>query len=1396
VEMTSGEQAAAAASIFGADSEIGRDLAAVDWGATPLGSPDGWPQSLQTAVRILLSSRFSMWLAWGTELTFFCNAAYRLDTLGRKYPWALGRPAREVWAEIWDDIGPRIDRVLSSGQATWDEALLLFLERSGYQEESYHTFSYSPLHDDAGAVVGMFCVVREDTERVVAERRMATMRDLGSDPNLVRTERQMLAATAEQLSRNSLDLPFTLTYLFDDGGAARLASASGIATDHPSAPAVLAADDSTVWPVANLARAESVLVELNTDPASGLPTGDLPRPPTQALVVPLVQQVGAPYGFLVAALNRHRPLDADYRGFVELVAAHISAAMGSTRSYEAQQRRAEELAELDRAKTTFFSNISHEFRTPISLILGPVAELRGVKRGLDEETRRDLDVIHRNALRLNKLVNTLLDVSRIEAGRMQAQFEPIDLAANTAELASVFRSAIERAGLTFTVDCPQLDEPVYLDLDLWEKVMLNLLSNALKFTLDGSITVRLRREDHQAVITIADTGVGVPATEMPRLFERFHRIETARARSNEGSGIGLALVKELVGLHGGTIAADSAEGVGTTFTIGLPFGTAHLPAGAYGNTDRTRTFASLADPYVQEALRWLPADAGPAAIEDTAPVVSQTVVAPVSRAGKTARVLIADDNADMREYLARLLRTAGYDVDTVCDGREALQAVRADPPALVVSDVMMQHLDGLALVAALRNDARTAPVPVVLLSARAGQEASIEGLQAGADDYLVKPFAAAELLARVRANIELARLRNHHAEWRTALVDSLQEAFFVCDDKGAIIEINAAFTDILGYGPENLPYQHPAPWWPNADTDLDAHQQVAVASTRLLTEERGTYTVPVKHRDGHRLWVTATFNHADDPDTGHRVTVGTFRDVTAEHYTVQRQMALAALNQQLAQADTVDDAVRAAAGELHRLWQARRVLAVAFPVHDTGHPASPTPTPDALVCVGEPARWEDLPSAARDTISALPVGDLLTTETQKPGRAGIALQHPQGILVLWIELAERRPFTAEDQTLLTLLASRLSHGLQRVHQIDQQREIALVLQHAILGPAQLPEGFAVRYQPATRPLQVGGDWYDLLNLDDGRIALIVGDCVGHGLAAATVMGQLRSACRALLLEHPSPSAALASLDRFAQHLPDAQCTTAFCAVLDPLTGELTYSNAGHPPPILVDAEGTSWVLNEGHSIPLGIRVDRPRPQAQVTIPARATLLLYTDGLVERRRQPLDQGIAHAADVVQNGGASDLEDLATEIMSSLAPSSGYQDDVALLLYRQPAPLDLNLSATVENLAPTRSALREWLRRASVAPIQIQDILVAAGEAVANAIEHGHRHQTGGTVSLHANVLVNQVLLTIADTGSWKPPRPDPAAHRGRGIILMRGLMHDVAIDSGVNGTTVHLCARIS
>lgn len=1365
--------------MFTADEEVGPDLARVDWAAVPLGDPAGWPQSLRTAVSILLSSRFSMWMAWGEDLTFFCNAAYRRDTLGRKYPWALGRPASEVWEEIWDDIGPRIHTVLNTGKATWDEALLLFLERSGYTEESYHTFSYSPLHDDAGRVVGMLCVVIEETERVIGERRMATLRDLGSDPSVVRTEQEMLDFTSRQLERNPHDLPFTLTYLFDDDGGARLTAATGIAPGHPAAAERLLPADESVWPTHSVADGQSVVVPLDGDAFPDLPKGAWQEPPVQAVVMPLLQQGGAPYGFMVAGLNRYRAWDDGYHGFVDLVAGHVATGVASARSYQAQQRRAEELAELDRAKTTFFSNISHEFRTPLTLITGPVQELRNRLSDADTGVREELELIHRNGLRLSKLVNTLLDFSRLEAGRMQASYEPVDLAAVTGELTSVFRSAIDKAGLDFQVDCAPLPEPVYIDRSMWEKVVLNLLSNALKFTFDGSIRVTVRAADTVAEVSVVDTGIGVAAEEMTRLFERFHRIEKARSRSNEGSGIGLALVKELVGLHGGTITAASTEGEGTCFTIRLPFGSAHLPPDALLRESGPDAIPSSVapDPFVQEALRWLPDEqalSGPTAVGE-----------PGSGPGSPAKVLIADDNADMREYLTRLLRGAGYTVSTAHDGRHALETIRAEAPDLVVSDVMMPRLNGLALVEALRGDSRTASVPVLLLSARAGQEASIEGLQAGADDYLVKPFAAAELLARARATIRLARLRSHHARWRTALIDSLQEAFFVCDEDGAVIEINTAFTDILGYGPEGLPYAPTQPWWPNAHSDPEAHEKVRNAFDRLVGNPKGSYTVPLSHREGHRVWVSATFNQVQDPDTGRTVIVGTFRDVTAEHYAIQRESALAGLGTCLSAATSLSEALSGALDELKKRWRAQGVMAAVF-----DHGDEPT-----LTATAQGLTWQDLPPGRRQALAGLRRHPLLAPVTD-PSGAGVLLEHPAGPLVLWIDLGEQRPFTGEDQLLLSLLAGHLAQGLARAHQIDQHRETAIALQRAILGPSHLPDGFAVRYEPATRPLEVGGDWYDTVLLPDGRIGIVVGDCVGRGLQAATVMGQLRSACRALLLQDARPAQTLMALDRFAAGVPGAVCTTVFCGVLNTETGQLTYSSAGHPPGILVHPDGTTRLLEDGRSLPLAVRPGTPRPEGSCTIRARSTLLLYTDGLVERRRRPLTAGIDQAGKALRDGRDTAVDDLATDVMTRLAPADGYDDDVALLLYRHPAPLEMSFPAESAQLAPVRKTLRGWLDQCDLPPTTVQSVLVAVGEACANAIEHGHRDAPGAPVYVRAEALVDRLHLTITDTGRWKTPQPELNTHRGRGTSLMHALMQHVSITSGPAGTTVDMHTRIA
>jgi signal transduction histidine kinase/CheY-like chemotaxis protein len=491
-----------------------------------------------------------------------------------------------------------------------------------------------------------------------------------------------------------------------------------------------------------------------------IPKGAWPKPPHEAVIAPMAQQgQHRPAGFLVAGINPFRRLDDPYCGFISLVAGQIAAALANAQAYEEERRRAQALAEIDRAKTTFFSNVSHEFRTPLTLMLSPLEEaLTHSDVQIGPDTRSLVSVAHRNGMRLLKLVNTLLDFSRIEAGRVTASYEATNLAEYTAELASNFRSALDKAGLRLVIDADPLPQPVYVDRDMWEKIVLNLLSNAFKFTFEGQIavTVRAASDASHAEVSVRDTGTGIPARELPHLFERFRRVDGARGRSFEGSGIGLALVQELVKLHAGEIGVQSEFGSGSTFTISIPFGTAHLPSDRLGAPRPSVSTHTRAQTYVDEAMGWL-VGASATDLPQASTAEDLGREATDTATGKEL-VLLADDNTDMRDYVRRLL-SERYQVEAVKDGRAALEAAWRRRPDLILSDVMMPGLDGFGLLQALRNDGQLRDVPVILLSARAGEEAKLEGLEAGANDYLSKPFSARELLARVRANIDMANLR-------------------------------------------------------------------------------------------------------------------------------------------------------------------------------------------------------------------------------------------------------------------------------------------------------------------------------------------------------------------------------------------------------------------------------------------------------------------------------------------------------------------------------------------------------------------------------------------------------------------------------------------------------------
>jgi PAS domain S-box-containing protein len=812
---------------------MGKLIRQMDWSKTSLGPIESWPQSMRTAILLMLNSRYPMFVWWGRELTNLYNDAY-IPMLGARHPEALGQPARLVWSEIWDVIGPQTEIVMREGRATWNESMFLAMERYGYTEETYFTFSYSPAMLDDGAVGGIFCACTEDTKRILGERRLHTLRALAEQATQAKSVEEACAVAAATMRDNPYDLPFAMIYMIDDAGVrARLMCAT--TSGAPASPAMieLHGEADEVWPLGQVIESgESQVVndlEAKFGKSSRLCGSPWPEPARQAVVLPMVMPgQKTPSGFLIAGVSPRLLLDEDYRVFLELMAGHISAAMANVRAYEEECRRAEALIEIDRAKTVFFSNISHEFRTPLTLLLGPLEDALS-EEALPPRARDELEIIRRNSQRLLKLVNMLLDFSRIEAGRIQAVYEPVDLAKFTGDLASVFRSAVERAGLELDVDCPPLPEQVYIDCEMWEKIVLNLLSNAFKFTFEGKIEVRLRIEEESndggqaqstihnpryAILTVRDTGIGIPEEELPRLFERFHRVKGARGRSYEGSGIGLALAHELVKLHGGTVRVESRVGQGSEFTVTIPLGKAHLPAERIGAAAAFTPTALRGEPYVEEALRWLPDEQLGRRVELANGSTERDEIEDAVSARRPAgpslrpRILLADDNADMRKYLGRLFG-GQYEVEAVADGEEALNVIRERAPDLVLTDAMMPNLDGFGLLRELRADERLKTIPVILLSARAGEEARVEGMEAGADDYLVKPFSARELLARVEAHLKLHRVRREaeralrESERRfREMIDALPAAIYTTDAEGRLTHFNPAAVKLSGRIPE------------------------------------------------------------------------------------------------------------------------------------------------------------------------------------------------------------------------------------------------------------------------------------------------------------------------------------------------------------------------------------------------------------------------------------------------------------------------------------------------------------------------------------------------------------------------------------------------------------------
>ncbi|HEV7173089.1 ATP-binding protein [Pedococcus sp.] len=761
------------ASLFPGDDAAATLARATDWAATSLGEPQTWPEALRTAIRTVMPSQVPMLIWSGPDLVQIYNDAYR-PLLGSKHPEAMGQLAADCWGEVWQELGPLTTDVFERGESTYAEQHLLFLERHGYTEETYWTFSYSPIRDASGEVLGVFVATTDVSKPVIESRRLDIVHALAvvSSAELGDAD-DLCQHVMTIMSGNRHALPFAAVYLQEESSGDLVLSASyGVEPSERAMPVRVRRGSDHPYASVAAHRRERLLTFGPDDDlrAAAGPLG--PLLPHSAMVEPLRGGLAAGVaGVVVLGLNPYRQLDDSYTAFMDLITRQVSTLLADARATDYERKRAAALADLDASKTTFFQNVSHEFRTPLTIAMAAARELREL--GLDTEQEPHVDAVERAAGRLNRLVDALLEFARAESGTLVPVLEAVDVTAYTAELVSMFRSAMESAGLVLEIDLPEVGA-AWLDQEAWAKVVVNLVSNAFKFTDAGTVSVALRRRGDELELTVADTGCGIPVDEQEHVFERFRQVRHEVRPGVPGAGIGLALVADLVRAHGGRVGLESELGRGSTFRVVLPVGApvgrgSDAPSGRAAATPRTTD--ELDD--ARSARARTPRATSNGAAQATVHSATQPSGTPSSGAA-APRLLLVEDHADLRGYLTRLLTSDRWEVTAVADVPSALTVQQ--PPDLILSDIMLPGQSGLDLVRLVRQDPRLAAVPVILLSARAGSRAAATGLAAGADDYVVKPFEPVELLSRLRVHHELAQQRAQALDEAEARADTLKVA--------------------------------------------------------------------------------------------------------------------------------------------------------------------------------------------------------------------------------------------------------------------------------------------------------------------------------------------------------------------------------------------------------------------------------------------------------------------------------------------------------------------------------------------------------------------------------------------------------------------------------------------
>jgi signal transduction histidine kinase/CheY-like chemotaxis protein len=1263
--------------------EMGSRVLSYDWSAHPLGNPGEWSSAVRTTVATALACRFPTILGLGDQLSLIYNDGF-IPVLSDKHPSALGCVASDVWWDIWDVIRPLLEDVVTTGKATWADDLKLMMVNDGRRQERYFTLTFSPIIGAGAAIEGVFCAVSETTERVLSERRLRTLSTLDAALMDVRSVETALDTAIDVCAHEPADLPFAAVYADDEAdGRVRLRGATpGAAAGMPELLASFTDHGSVGADGVRLVAELPVLL-----PSLAARLGN--SCPEQALVITLTGTAdattnGSSTAALVLGVSRFRPLDDQYRGFCRLVADRVSAMMANATAFQGERRRAESLAQLNRAKTTFLANVSHEFRTPLALMLGPLDDALRSLSGDDTLADR-LRIVERNGQRLLRLVNGLLDFSRVEAGESQPQLAVVDLGPLTAGIASSFAEVCRLAGIDLVLDCQAVWAKA--DAAMWETIVLNLVSNAFKYTLSGSIAVTVAPDaDGGATMTVSDTGTGIAAEDLPRLFDRFYRPADTGGRTAEGSGIGLALVRSLVEMHDGAIGVDSTPGRGTTVRVSLPAAVA--PPSASGAASIAPS--SKAGDYADEAAGWIVGWPGASSAAERAFSPRQLV-------------LVADDNADMRRHLARVLGNR-WDVLVAGDGRQALDLARRHRPDLLITDVMMPELDGFGLIAAIRADTDLASLPVIMLSARAEQEAVSSGLAAGADNYLGKPFSSEVLIGKVAARLEAVTrdrsgLPDEEALRRERALASLTEEF------GAAESVSQALDVLLSSPVCSL--------------------RATAASVGLLDET------------GDHLRIT----HAGD----------LARDIADRYHLVNIGSPV-----MLAETARTDQ---------------RMVVPDAAAVDTRFRPEVADKAPALSARIFEPLHAND-----GSVLGAMGLG--------WPGS---------------------REITPADTDMTRRVAALLSRAVARIAVAEREHQIAMSLQERLLGLGVTSPSAAVSavYQPAGEVMRVGGDWYTATPLSPARIAVSAGDVVGHGLPAATVMSQLRSALGAAALATDDPAAVIGLLDRFAQTLDDAAFATVAYAIIDTAAGTVSYACAGHPYPLVVGPEGTVTWLHDGRRPPLAVRSSKRRleaPAGCAALPPGSLLLLYTDGLIERRSASLADGFARLA--VAAAGCAKLAagQACADLIRQMTPAEGYADDVAIIAVRPAGTTAAShvdaMPASLSELRPARHRMRGWLADLGTTRTTTHDVLLGTGEALSNAMEHGSDLDPHRTVSVEAFAAEDEITVTVTDPGRWlKDSAASRDSDRGHGLKLIHGLAMHSQTERTVLGTQVTMTFHI-